>query len=98
MIVPGRGDVYGAYRVGAVIGQGGFGQVRVAQHLATGETVALKFLPKGASITAAEAERFITEISVLADLQHPGIIRMREVHNEVDGLVIVLDYAPAGER
>jgi tetratricopeptide (TPR) repeat protein len=53
-------------------GQGGMGTVHRARDLVTGEPVAIKVLQRQ---TANEIERFAREARMLAELQHPGIVR-----------------------
>ena len=89
--------IIGGYRVGRVLGEGGFGAVRLGVHSVTGDQVAMKFLNKGGSMSAAEADRVATEIACLAELEHPNVIRLIRVLNEPDFVVIVLDYAPGGD-
>jgi serine/threonine protein kinase len=88
----------GPYAVGKLLGVGGFGQVRLGIHTGTGQKAALKFIRKG-RLTAAEAERIITEISCLSDLEHPNIVRMLGVMAEphMDCVVIALEYAEGGD-
>jgi hypothetical protein len=61
--------VIGGYRVGRVLGEGGFGAVRLGVHAVTGEQVAMKFLNKGGAMSAADADRVATEVACLAELQ-----------------------------
>jgi serine/threonine protein kinase len=92
-----HGTVVAGYKVGRVLGQGGFGCVRLGQHLLTGQLVALKFLSKSLFASATDADRVITEISCLTDLEHPNIIKLQGVHQEAGSMVIALDFAPGGD-
>jgi serine/threonine protein kinase len=67
------------YRIGKVLGRGGFGEVRVGEHHLTGERVALKFLRKSEIISMGAAERTTTEIQCLSALKHANIIRLQQV-------------------
>ena len=60
------------FRLLAPAGHGGMATVYRALDLATGEPVAVKILARGGGESAARFER---EISVLAGLSHPGIVR-----------------------
>jgi hypothetical protein len=71
--------VVGGYKVGKLLGRGGFGEVRVGEHQLTGERVALKFLRKADILSIGAAERTITEIQCLTALQHQNIIRLQQV-------------------
>ena len=47
---------------------------------------------------SASAVRFIEEAQVCAQLQHPNIVRFREVYKTKKGkLCIVMDYADGGD-
>jgi serine/threonine protein kinase len=82
----GRGDStdrlpnqIGGYKVGELLGKGGFGEVRVGDHQLTGERVALKFLRKAEIHSLGAAARTNTEIQCLATLKHMNIIRLQQV-------------------
>src|SRR5690349_1151365 len=60
----------GGYKVGELLGRGGFGEVRLGDHQLTGEKVALKFLRKAEIHSLGAAERTNTEIQCLATLKH----------------------------
>lgn len=67
------------FKVGSMLGRGGFGEVRVGEHHLTGERVALKFLRKSEIISMGAAERTTTEIQCLSALKHANIIKMQQV-------------------
>ena len=60
------------FELEARIGSGAMSEVFHARDLATGEVVAIKILPGS---QGPLAERFTREIEVLAELDHPGIVR-----------------------
>ena len=60
------------FRLGAVVGAGGMGVVYEAEDLLEGGKVALKLLR---SEEVVDVTRFQREASLLAQLQHPGIVR-----------------------
>jgi hypothetical protein len=65
-------DQVGPFRLGRVLGSGGQGVVRSAVHEGTGTAVAVK-------LTTADGEaarRIREEVSVLADLDHPNVVRL----------------------
>jgi serine/threonine protein kinase len=69
----------GGYKVGDLLGRGGFGEVRCGDHQLTGERVALKFLRKAEIHSLGAAERTNTEIQCLATLKHHNIIKLIQV-------------------
>lgn len=64
----------GPWNVLALLGQGGMGRVYRAEPLEGGPAVALKVL-QGSISDAAVLQRFEREEQVLAELDHPGIVR-----------------------
>jgi eukaryotic-like serine/threonine-protein kinase len=66
-----KGEVFGTYRLGRLIGQGGMGKVYEAVHEIMGRSVALKVLIAQMATTTA---RFYQEIRALAKLNHPNIV------------------------
>ena len=70
-------EVNGRYRIGALIGQGGFGAVYRATSLTTGQAMAVKVL--AVSLDSDESEliqRFFAEAQITAGLSHPNTIRV----------------------
>jgi serine/threonine protein kinase/formylglycine-generating enzyme required for sulfatase activity len=73
------GDRFGDYALIQPLGEGGMGSVHLAQRLRGGERVALKLLPERPGRPAKEVERFLREARASLALDHPGIVRVREV-------------------
>lgn len=71
------------YKVGELLGRGGFGEVRVGEHQVTSEKVALKFLRKSEIHSLGAAERTNLEIQCLTALKHVNIIRLVQVRRIV---------------
>src|SRR5258706_14161447 len=79
----GPGDLVGdRFAIERLAGAGGMGEVYRALDRASGEVVALKLL--GSRATAEEAARFDLEVTALAGLVHPGIVRY-VAHGEARG-------------
>src|SRR4030095_2333257 len=73
------------YRITAVIGIGGMGQVYRATDMKLGRDIALKVLPQETSADPARLERFQREARALAALDHPSIVSVFSVE-EADGI------------
>src|SRR6185369_2082329 len=76
--------VIGRYRIIALLGMGGMGEVYRADDLTLGQPVALKFLPDQASHDEVLLERFRNEVRVARRVSHPNVCRVYDV-GEVDG-------------
>src|SRR6266571_2317968 len=88
------GQQFGNYRLVALLGQGGFAEVYLGQHLRLNLQVALKVLHT--HLTDQEAEHFQQEAETVATLMHPSIVRILD-YDVQDGVpFLVMDYAPNG--
>ena len=76
--------VAGRYRVVALLGKGGMGEVYRADDLALGQAVALKFLPEALGKNPASIERFRNEVRLARQVSHPHVCRVYDV-GEVEG-------------
>lgn len=72
------------YRIVALLGRGGMGEVYRADDLTLGQPVALKFLPEEAANDAGLLERFRAEVRISRKVSHPNVCRVYDV-GEVDG-------------
>ena len=81
--LPGR-LLAGRYRIIALLGKGGMGEVYRADDLTLGQPVALKFLPDEAGRDEALLERFRNEVRIARRVSHPNVCRVYDV-GEVDG-------------
>ncbi len=81
--LPGR-LVAGRYRIIALLGKGGMGEVYRADDLTLGQAVAMKFLPDEAGRDEGLLERFRNEVRMARRVSHPNVCRVYDV-GEVDG-------------
>ena len=88
------GQQLGNYRLVSLLGQGGYAEVYLGQHVRFDMQAAVKVLH--AHLSDQEAERFQQEAETIAKLAHPSIVRVLDfdVHEGVPFLV--MDYAPSG--
>jgi serine/threonine-protein kinase len=80
------------YRVVALAGRGGMGEVYRAEDLTLGQVVALKFLPEALSQDAAALTRFHAEVRTARQVSHPNVCRMFDI-GEADGILfLTMEY------
>ncbi|KAG9288208.1 hypothetical protein G9A89_020514 [Geosiphon pyriformis] len=81
----------GNYILGQDLGEGSFGQVKLAIHRLTGQNVAIKIIPK------MHVEQLTGEIRHHRYLHHPNIISLLEVIPTETQIYMVLEYCKGGE-
>ncbi len=72
------------YRIVALLGRGGMGEVYRAHDLTLGQEVALKFLPEVAATNPAALSRFYNEVRIARQVSHANVCRVYDL-GEVDG-------------
>ena len=72
------------YRIVALLGRGGMGEVYRAEDLKLGNVVALKFLPVSLQSDAAALAGFHAEVRNARQVSHPNVCRVYDI-GEVDG-------------
>ena len=72
------------YRIVALLGRGGMGEVYRAEDLKLGNVVALKFLPASLQNDAAALAGFHAEVRNARQVSHPNVCRVYDI-GEVDG-------------
>jgi calcium/calmodulin-dependent protein kinase I len=77
------------------IGHGKFSEVYIAKEFATNIEWAVKVIHKR-KLDKLEREMIRKEISILTYVNHPGIVKIKEVFNSHKYIFIVMDYIPAG--
>src|SRR5690606_25389490 len=103
------GHLFGQYRIIRLLGRGGMGEVYEAEHRVLGRRYALKLLPQDFATRTEAIHRFEREAKVMANLEHPNIVRVDEfgetggrywlrmelVHGVQPEVVTLGDYAAA---
>jgi len=80
------------YRIVALIGKGGMGEVYRAEDLRLGQTVALKFLPERLTQDGAALARLHREVRVARQVSHPNVCRVFDVGEAADIPFLTMEY------
>ena len=93
------GRKVGSYVVEEPVGRGGMGVVYRGRHEKLPRVVAIKSInPRGTHDLRRLRHRFEREAYVQAQLDHPGIVRFREIGVEESGQIyFVMDYVPGAD-
>ena len=78
------------YRIVALLGKGGMGEVYRANDLTLGQPVALKFLPESMTRDPDALTRFHNEVRIARQVSHPNVCRVYDL-GEVDGRPYIFD-------
>jgi len=76
------------YRIIALLGRGGMGEVYRADDLTLAQPVALKLLPEAVTNDPASLERFRNEVRIARRISHPNVCRIYDI-GEADGLTFL---------
>ena len=90
-------ETLGRYRLDALIGAGGFGQVWKGFDPELQRTVAIKIPRSGRFGSPQQAARFLDEARKIAQLRHPGIVPVHDVGREGDYCYIVSEFIEGGD-
>jgi serine/threonine protein kinase len=86
------GQTVGRYRILSLLGQGGMGEVYLAEDTKLHRRVAIKFLPADSSANEQANRRLLREAQAAAKLDHPNICAVHEVAEENGRGFIVMPY------
>jgi len=80
------------YRIVALLGKGGMGEVYRADDLTLGQQVALKFLPESSARDEAALERFRNEVRTARRVSHSNVCRVYDVGEVEDHTFLSMEY------
>jgi non-specific serine/threonine protein kinase len=86
------GQTISHYKITAKLGEGGMGEVFLAEDTNLDRKVALKFLPRHFSADSEARTRFQREAKALAALNHPSIVYVHEVGEHEGQPYIAMEY------
>jgi hypothetical protein len=92
----GYADLTDIYEVKEKLGNGKFGLVRLGVHRMTGRQVAIKIMSKK-DMNNQDLELLKTEIEILKVCQHPNIIRLIDVFENVDYVYVIMEHCSGGD-
>jgi serine/threonine protein kinase len=95
-IATGYSSLTDIYEVKEKLGNGKFGLVRLGLHKQTQRKVAVKIMSKK-QMTTQDLELVRTEIEILKICQHPYIIRLYDVFENVDHIYIIMEHCGGGD-
>jgi Tol biopolymer transport system component len=90
------GQKVGRYRIASLLGEGGMGEVYLAEDASLGRRVALKLLPAQFTADAERVRRFEQEARAASALNHPNILTIYEI-GQSDGRQFIAAEHVAGE-
>lgn len=80
------------YRIVALLGRGGMGEVYRAEDLKLSQVVAIKFLPEALSRDPAALARFHSEVRIARQVSHPNVCRVFDI-GDADGIpFLTMEY------
>jgi serine/threonine-protein kinase len=80
------------YRIVALAGRGGMGEVYRAEDLKLSQIVAIKFLPTALSKDAVALARFHSEVRIARQVSHPNVCRVFDI-GDADGVpFLTMEY------
>ena len=87
----------GDYVLYSTLGVGTFGKVKLAEHVLTGQKVAVKIINKQKMHQMNMHEKLSREINILKVMAHPHVIRMYELIDSPTELFMIMEYVSGGE-
>ena len=85
------------YKIVKLIGKGAFGKVTLGIHKLTGKHVAIKTIEKSYMKDEFSRRKVFQEVYILKKIRHSNIIRLFEVFESSNHLLMVMEYAGRGD-
>ena len=86
------GTIVREYRIERILGEGGMGEVFLADQTTTGRMVAMKVVVPELTRDPGVRRRFMEEARVMAALDHPNIVTLHTFFEESDRFFLVMKY------
>lgn len=88
------GHQFGSYRLTRMLGQGGFSDVYLGEHVYLKTEAAVKVLQT--RLVGSSMDDFLTEARTIARLEHPNIVRVLDFGVQDTTPFLIMAYAPNG--
>lgn len=85
------------YEFKGTIGKGSFSVVKMIADTVTGQLFAAKVVPRAQLGAANLAERFESEIRIIQQLRHPGIVQLYDLLKDDNNFYIIMELCSNGE-
>ena len=92
-----RTNKIGKYKLFSTLGEGSFAKVKLGEHEVIKQKIAAKILQKSSLKTKDLEEKVKREIRFSKYFRHPNIIRLYEVIETNNEIILIMEYAPGGE-
>ncbi|GFN75605.1 serine/threonine-protein kinase 33 [Plakobranchus ocellatus] len=84
------------YKYGQILGEGSFGKVYRAQHVQTGEVVAIKEIVKEKAGSSG-LKQLDKEVSIFKKVDHKNIIKLKEVLESPKKMYLIMEVCEGGD-
>ncbi|KAH3892563.1 NUAK family SNF1-like kinase 1 [Dreissena polymorpha] len=79
------------------LGEGTYGKVKLAVERSTCEQVAIKYIRKSKIRDEHDLNRIRREIKIMSNIEHPNVVNIKEVFENKDKIILVMECADGGE-
>ncbi len=80
------------YKIIEKLGEGGMGEVYLADDTKLKRQVAIKFLPSGININKTDKARFLQEAQAAAAINHPNVCVIHDIQEHENQQFIIMEY------
>ncbi|CAF3794249.1 unnamed protein product [Adineta steineri] len=94
---PQRETLHSRFEFKQTLGKGTYGKVKLALDKRKNEQVAIKTIKKSRIENPHDLARIRREIDFMTSLNHPYIIKVKEVYESREKIILVMEYASGGE-
>ncbi|KAI0980059.1 hypothetical protein GJ496_000308 [Pomphorhynchus laevis] len=94
---PQQDTLQNRFEIIRTLGKGTYGKVKLARDRRTNQQVAIKTIRKSRIENPHDLERMWREINFMSNLSHPHIIKIKEVYESREKIILVMEYASGGE-